>query len=86
VNYAEEIFKGAFFFEEVLNRLQMRLAKENIQREEEEKRKIAKEQFLLLLDKDKEKLEAKEEEEKRKQRKYTRNPWKKKNNTKGRKA
>jgi hypothetical protein len=43
VNYAEEVFKGDFFFEEVLNMMQNELDKEKIQREEEEKRRIAKE-------------------------------------------
>jgi hypothetical protein len=52
MNFVEEVLKGAFFFKEVLNRLSDKPTKEILLRDEEEKSKIAKEQFILLLAKD----------------------------------
>jgi hypothetical protein len=41
----------------------MKLARENLQKEEDEERIAVKEQFKMLLEKEKEKLEAKEREQ-----------------------
>jgi len=50
VNYAEGVFKGVLISQEVCSRLTHEVVQEKLIRNEEEKRKIAQEQFLLLLE------------------------------------
>jgi hypothetical protein len=52
VNFVEEVFKGVLLFEEVLQRIPDDVAREKLQMDEEEKRRITQEQFQLLLEKD----------------------------------
>jgi hypothetical protein len=47
-NFVEDLFRGAIFFEEVLDRIPSELAKEKLQKEEDEERVMIKEKFKEL--------------------------------------
>jgi hypothetical protein len=49
VNFVEDIFRGALYFEEVIDRLTTKTTREKIQKEEEEERILRIEQFKSLL-------------------------------------
>jgi hypothetical protein len=55
VNFVEDLFKGDFFVEEVLQRLQDESTRENFQKEEDEERSTMTKQFRMLLEKGKRK-------------------------------
>jgi hypothetical protein len=62
VDFEEDMFKGVLFYEEVLQKLPNDVAKQELESEQEEMKKITLDQFQILLQEEKNKLNTKEQE------------------------
>jgi hypothetical protein len=62
VYFHEDMFKGVFFYEEVLQKLLDDASRKELQVEQEEMRKFHQNQFLRLLQEDQDKIITKEKE------------------------